>query len=391
MPFDGSGNATIVNSFTPSTVISSSQVNANFTDIATMLTNTLPRDGQAAMTGQLKATDGTVSAPGMTFGSDLNNGAYRTGTDAWSLAVGGAQAVGFTTSGVTFAKPMVWTKGADVASASPLVLVFDGNYFDVTGTTGFSQITCPVGSLFILQFDGALTMTDGANLDLGGNNITTAAGDRALFFAHTANTAQLIAYRKEGQSPLLLDEDDMTSNSAAHAPTQQSTKAYVDTAIAAIPSSTLLTVGTADTTLSGTTGALFSDLPANIKRILITWSALSLDDTDNLLIQIGDSGGLHTTGYVSAAKRDGSGVTSTAGFIIAAGDASHTYTGMMTLVNITGNIWVSSHSGIDQSAAGNMSVGAGTVTLDSALTQIALLDTAGDNFDGGSINIMYEV
>jgi hypothetical protein len=154
---------------------------------------------------------------------------------------------------------------------------------------------------------------------------------------------------------------------------------------------TLLTVGTADTTLNGTTGTTFGSLPAGIKRVLITFSAVSVDDTDNLLIQIGDSGGLHTTSYVSAAKRDGSGVTSTSGFIIAAGDAAAAHTGMMFLTNITGNIWVSSHTTIDEVAAGNMSVGGGTVTLDSALTQIALLDTGGDNFDGGSVNIMYEV
>jgi len=154
---------------------------------------------------------------------------------------------------------------------------------------------------------------------------------------------------------------------------------------------TILTVGTADATLSGTTGALFSDLPANIKRVLITFSAISLDDTDNFLVQIGDSGGLHTTGYVSGAKRDGSAVTSTAGFIIAAGDAAHQHSGHMTLTNITGNIWVASHATCDQASAANMSVGGGSVTLDSALTQIALLDTAGDNFDGGTINIMYEV
>jgi len=91
-----------------------------------------------------------------------------------------------------------WAKGADIASASPLVLGTDGNYFDVTGTTGFSQITCTAGTFFMVQFDAVLTMTDGANLDLGGLDITTVAGDRALFFAIAANTAQLLVYKEEG-------------------------------------------------------------------------------------------------------------------------------------------------------------------------------------------------
>jgi hypothetical protein len=49
--------------------------------------------------------------------------------------------------------------------------------FDVTGTTGFSAFTVAAERLFVLQFDGILTMTHGAGtLDLlGGANITTAA------------------------------------------------------------------------------------------------------------------------------------------------------------------------------------------------------------------------
>jgi len=101
-----------------------------------------------------------------------------------------------------------WSKGADIVSASPLVLGTDGNYFDVTGTTGFSQITCTAGTFFVLQFDGALTMTDGANLDLGGLSITTVAGDRAQFVAVATDTAQLLSYKEEG---FRLPRPDFTS------------------------------------------------------------------------------------------------------------------------------------------------------------------------------------
>ncbi len=86
-----------------------------------------------------------------------------------------------------------WKKGADIASASPLVLGTDGNYFDVTGTVDFSQITVAAGEWFMLQFDDILTMTDGANLDLGGADIVTAAGDRGIFFAVAADTVELVA------------------------------------------------------------------------------------------------------------------------------------------------------------------------------------------------------
>jgi len=128
-----------------------------------------------------------MSAAALTLLDDATVAAMVTTLGAASLSV--AQ---------IFTKIQRFTKGGDIASASPLVLDTDGNYFDVTGTTGFSQITCTAGDLFMLQFDGALVMTDGANLDLGGDNITTAAGDRGLFYAIATNTAQLISWIEEG-------------------------------------------------------------------------------------------------------------------------------------------------------------------------------------------------
>ncbi len=103
-----------------------------------------------------------------------------------------------------------WDRGADLTSASPLVIGTDGNYFVVTGATGFSVMTVAANSFFGLQFSGALTMTDGASLDLGGANITTATGDRGLFFATAANTVKLVApFLREGFS---LPPPDFTSS-----------------------------------------------------------------------------------------------------------------------------------------------------------------------------------
>ena len=92
----------------------------------------------------------------------------------------------------------LFAKGSDIASADPLVIGTDGGYFDVTGTTTFDEQTVAAGRLYMLQFDGALTMTDDADHDLGGADITTAAGDRAIFYATAANTVQLISFWREG-------------------------------------------------------------------------------------------------------------------------------------------------------------------------------------------------
>lgn len=66
-------------------------------------------------------------------------------------------------------------KGADVASTASMTLGNDGNFFDITGTTTITSITAkPAGTVVWLQFDGALTVTDGSNLKLNGNFSTAA-------------------------------------------------------------------------------------------------------------------------------------------------------------------------------------------------------------------------
>lgn len=53
MPFNGSNTFTIINTFVPGTTILSSAVNANFSDIATGLSDCVTRDAQGAVTGNL--------------------------------------------------------------------------------------------------------------------------------------------------------------------------------------------------------------------------------------------------------------------------------------------------------------------------------------------------
>ena len=89
-------------------------------------------------------------------------------------------------------------KGSDIASSNTVVVGTDGNYFDITGTTQINVFTVAVNRRFTLQFDGILILQHHAtNLDLPGiANITTAAGDVAEFFSHTANQVQCVNYTK---------------------------------------------------------------------------------------------------------------------------------------------------------------------------------------------------
>ena len=92
-----------------------------------------------------------------------------------------------------------WSKGSDVASATALPLLTDGNYFDVTGTatvTSFNS-TGGTGTQIKLHFDAACTLTHNADIILpGGANIVTAAGDEAEFIQLTTDAYRCTNYSK---------------------------------------------------------------------------------------------------------------------------------------------------------------------------------------------------
>jgi hypothetical protein len=96
------------------------------------------------------------------------------------------------------------TKGGDIPSASTLVIDTDGDYFDITGTTGITAMTVDAGRRFTLQFDGALTLTHGSSLYLpGATNFTTEANDSLDFIATAANTVRCTSYAlKDGGTPV---------------------------------------------------------------------------------------------------------------------------------------------------------------------------------------------
>jgi hypothetical protein len=89
----------------------------------------------------------------------------------------------------------LFPKGTDVASATTMVIPTDGFYFDATGTTTCTGMTVAANRFFLLQADGAFILTHGASLELGGAaNITTAAGDKFLFYAPATDTVELVGY-----------------------------------------------------------------------------------------------------------------------------------------------------------------------------------------------------
>jgi hypothetical protein len=94
-------------------------------------------------------------------------------------------------------------QGADIASAGTVNLTTaTGNYVHITGTTTITAITLAQGAPRTVVFDGALTLTNGASLLLPtGANITTAAGDTAVFRGEASSVVRCVSYtRKNGTS-----------------------------------------------------------------------------------------------------------------------------------------------------------------------------------------------
>jgi len=154
----------------------------------------------------------------------------------------------------------------------------------------------------------------------------------------------------------------------------------------------LITSSTVQASTSGTT-VDFTGIPSWVKRITVMFNGVSLSGTSDMLIQVG-SGSVQSTGYISTGNNyNGANATgssnSTAGFVIRISTAANVFIGHMMLTNISGNIWISSHNGLNSTA--NANNGGGNVTTSSTLDRVRITTVNGtDTFDAGSINILYE-
>jgi len=153
--------------------------------------------------------------------------------------------------------------------------------------------------------------------------------------------------------------------------------------------------GTAVASTSGTS-IDFTSIPSWVRRITVVFDSVSLSGTDNILVQIGPSGAVETTGYVSASAyaisgAASGGASSTAGFIVILASSGNAHVGTMQLVNITGNTWIASCSGSYTTGTASGVSGGGTKTLASGpLARLSITRTGTNTFDAGTINIIYE-
>jgi hypothetical protein len=150
--------------------------------------------------------------------------------------------------------------------------------------------------------------------------------------------------------------------------------------------------GTAVASTSGTS-IDFTSIPSWAKRITVIFNGVSTSGTSFVQVQLGDSGGIETTGYSSTASGGAAALatsTSTTGFNIDNSNATATSArnGSMQIVNISGNIWIDSGN---QGDGTRTIMFGGSKTLSATLDRVRITTVNGtDTFDAGSINILYE-
>jgi hypothetical protein len=154
--------------------------------------------------------------------------------------------------------------------------------------------------------------------------------------------------------------------------------------------------GTAVTAATGSPTSIdFTSIPSWAKRITVMFSGVSTSGTSAYLIQLGDAGGVETTGYTSSASRISATVlsqNSTAGFILLGGaaTAASTYSASYSISLLSTNLWCLQGT-MSDTVNTTTQIAAGSKTLSDTLTQVRITTVNGtDTFDAGTINILYE-
>lgn len=281
-----------------------------------------------------------------------------------TIADGGIATAQLAAGAATLAKQ---TDGArqDVTCAATIDLdATTSRYVRITGSTGpVTAITLGDGKYRHVVFASTPTLTHSASLILpGGVSITAAAGDSMIVVGEASSVVRVLQY----------------------------------TVAAAAPGATYTVTKTAST--SGTS-VDFTGIPSWARKVSVVFNGVGTNGTSLPIIQLGDSGGVENTGYVSyivsadAAIAGFTGTSVEAGFNLqvthAAADTIFG-TVVLTRADSGGTEWgMSGNLAITNLA--NINMLAGHKTLSAQLDRIRVTTAGGANtFDAGAISVLVE-
>lgn len=222
-----------------------------------------------------------------------------------------------------------------------------------------------------------LTRVAGAALTATYRFIATAANKAIFTHANTADRTYTFP-DATGDIPTIASQAEVT--------------AMTSTATAISPNHNKIILGTAQATTSGT--EFDFTIPAGVRKISVHFIGMSLSGTDDLLIQLGDAGGVETTGYVSTSGSFSSGgnsiSTSTSGIVCSISVAAAVVSGIVRfeLSTAASFSWVA--SGTWKTLTTTVGFTGGEKALSAELTTVRVTRTGTNTFDAGSVNVTYE-
>jgi hypothetical protein len=312
---------------------------------------------------------------------------------------------------------------ADIGGANSL-------FVEITGTTTITSFGTTYNGPRFVRFSGALTLTHNATSLIipGGANVTTAAGDCAVVIPNggSPNGWRVVSYFKAALVPGTATNvtgtvaianggtGQTTASAAFNALKQDATES--ETGVVEKLTTAEAQAGTDDTryhsaatmkaaqiqlgtpvTLSTQTNVDFTSIPSWAKRIDIMWADVSTNGSSNPIVQIGDSGGVETSGYVGTGTVISNGVSPTTsnytiGFGLPLSSGANLISGSITLklLNSATNTWMA-EGNLALSNAAVQVITAGRKALSATLDRVRVTTLTGvDQFDTGTINISYE-
>ena len=384
MAYNGSGLFQIDSTGQPvsaNTLIESSVFNALTADLATGLSNCITKDGQQTVTANLPMAT------------------YR------HTGVGNAVArTDYAAAGQVQDGKLNWVDGGGTADAitatySPSITALVDGQLCCVRATAANATTTPTFSPNGLT---ARTIVKKGGSALVAGDIVADGHELILRYDLTNTRWELLnpgAYAASGaatSSGLTMATSRLLGRTTAS--TGAIEEISVSSAISLTGGTLGLNVGTTTLTPIATTSGnsqTHSSLPTGIKKITVTIGGVSSNGTAVIGIQLGDSGGLETTGYAGCVNNyNGSALASlgTGGFFLStSGAAAQILEGSMelTLLDSSTNTWSATWIMSRSDGTTGIYTGSGTKSLTGTLDRVAIVTT--DTLDAGKFGLTYTV
>jgi hypothetical protein len=301
-------------------------------------------------------TTATVTAP-------IIRGAARTGTNAAgaNITISAANGTGMGGSG------KIIFQTAPVAGTGPapnsLASVFELNSAGAIGIAGANY-----GSANQVLLSGGSTTTPSWS-NVNGSVITIPSQAQGDILYRGASAWERLPAGTNGQ--LLRTNGAAANPSWQSVPVQGTSQAFSGSSIT------------------------FTSIPATVRMIIIPVAQMSTVSSVDVLIRLGTSSGVVTTGYQSTGSNyqkdsgsggDGSSANSTVGFLMNLDTLISS--GTIRITNISGNTWVCDYTLGAENIPYSM-FGGGRITLSGVLDRVQLSPVSGNFTAAGSANILY--